>query len=72
MKTCPHVYLPFLLLLLLDASPTINAKLEPGWRVVQESRCKNKLGMMMIKTLKLVMMLTMMMMMMMLYIQMSK
>ena len=39
MNTCPHVYLP-LPLLLLCCSPSFNSKLQPGWRVVQESRCK--------------------------------
>ena len=68
MNTCPHVYLPFLLLL-LDASPTINAKLEPGWRVVQESRCGKTLDD--VESLNFVMMVTlsmMLMMMMLVYI----
>merc|ERR550517_1524221 len=41
MNTCPHVYLA-LPLLLLYFSPSFNAKLQPGWRVVQESRCQNE------------------------------
>ena len=42
MNTNPYVHLALVLLLLIVSPPAlIKAKLQPGWRVVQESRWKN-------------------------------